>query len=90
MRNILMGCETFTQIQRGAPGISRSLLAQRLAALECHGITERRPLGHGRGYRYLPTETGRDLWSVLVAAGEWAPAGWRPPPSTWNPTWALL
>lgn len=71
VRNLLLGCETFTAIQRGAPGIPRSLLTQRLVLLERYGIIERRPLERGRGYRYLPTEAGRALWDVCVALGEW-------------------
>jgi DNA-binding HxlR family transcriptional regulator len=71
VRNLLLGCETFTEISRGAPGIPRSLLTQRLNLLERHGIIERRLLERGRGYRYLPTEAGRDLWDVCIALGEW-------------------
>ena len=71
VRNLLLGCETFTEIQRGAPGIPRSLLTQRLALLERHGLIERRPLERGRGYRYLPTEAGKQLWDVCAALGEW-------------------
>jgi DNA-binding HxlR family transcriptional regulator len=71
MRNILLGCETFTEIQRGAPGIPRSLLAGRLALLERYGVIERREPDRGRSARYLPTEAGRDLWKVCVALGEW-------------------
>lgn len=71
MRNLLLGCETFTDIQRGAPGIPRSLLTQRLVMLERHGIIERRPLERGRGARYLPTAAGKDLWEVCIALGEW-------------------
>lgn len=71
MRNLLMGCETFTEIQRGAPGIPRSLLTQRLALLERQGIVERRPNENGHGARYLPTEAGRGLGAVCFALGEW-------------------
>ena len=71
MRNILMGCETFTEIQRGAPGIPRSLLTQRLALLERQGIVERWPNDNGRGARYLPTDAGRGLANVCFALGEW-------------------
>src|SRR5204863_8704116 len=66
-----MGCETFTEIQRGAPGIPRSLLTQRLASLERHGIIERRPHDNRRGSRYLPTEAGSGLAAVCFALGEW-------------------
>jgi DNA-binding HxlR family transcriptional regulator len=71
MRNVLMGCDTFTEIQRGAPGIPRSLLTQRLALLEHRGILERRPHPNGRGARYVPTEAGKGLAQVCFALGEW-------------------
>lgn len=71
VRNILLGAETFTEIQRGAPGIPGSLLTQRLDLLERSGIIERCRLPSGRGSRYLPTEAGRGLWDVCVALGEW-------------------
>lgn len=29
------------------------------------------PLERGRGFRYLPTEAGRELWPVCVAMGNW-------------------
>src|SRR3954452_21172523 len=47
VRNLLMGCETFGEIQEGAPGIPRTLLSQRLRLLEQHGIVGRlvRPRG---------------------------------------------
>jgi len=66
-----MGCDTFTEIQRGAPGIPRSLLTQRLALLERQGIIERHPHPSGRGARYAPTEAGRGLAQVCFALGEW-------------------
>lgn len=69
VRNLLLGCETFTEIQRGAPGIPRSLLAQRLTSLERHGILVRRV--DGRRVRYLATEAGRELWAVCDALGTW-------------------
>ena len=85
MRNILMGCETFTEIQRGAPGIPRSLLTQRLALLERQGIVERWPNDNGRGARYLPTDAGRGLANVCFALGEWG-ARWLDV----APAWAVL
>src|SRR5256885_16200705 len=66
-----MGSASFTEIQRGAPGIPRSLLTQRLALLERRGIIERCPNDNGRGARYVPTEAGIGLASVCFALGEW-------------------
>ncbi len=69
VRNLLLGCETFGELTDGAPGISRSLLSNRLELLEQYGVVERRP--GGRGSRYLLTEAGRGLESVVDALGTW-------------------
>jgi DNA-binding HxlR family transcriptional regulator len=66
IRNLLLGCETFGEIQEGAPGIPRTLLSQRLRLLEQHGIVERGP-----GPRYRLTEPGRELEPVVDALGVW-------------------
>jgi DNA-binding HxlR family transcriptional regulator len=66
VRNLLLGCETFSEIHEGAPGIPRTLLSQRLRLLERHGIVERLP-----GPRYRLTEPGRDLEPVVDALGTW-------------------
>jgi DNA-binding HxlR family transcriptional regulator len=66
IRNLLLGCETFSEIQEGAPGIPRTLLSQRLRLLEQHGIVER-----VAGPRYRLTEPGRDLEPVVDALGTW-------------------
>jgi DNA-binding HxlR family transcriptional regulator len=41
IRNMMFGCRTFTEIRDGLPGISRSVLTQRLRMLEHHGIIQR-------------------------------------------------
>src|SRR5215212_8954136 len=69
VRNLLLGCETFSELQDGAPGIPRTLLSQRLRLLEQHGLVERR--AGGRGSRYRLTEPGRDLEPVVDALGAW-------------------
>lgn len=91
VRNVLMGCGTFTEIQRGAPGIPRSLLTQRLVLLERQGIIRRIPNESGRGARYLPTEAGKALGAVCFALGEWgarwldvAPAHLDPYVALWS------
>jgi DNA-binding HxlR family transcriptional regulator len=66
VRNLLLGCETFSEIQEGAPGIPRTLLSQRLRLLEQHGIVERLS-----GPRYRLTAPGRDLEPVIDALGVW-------------------
>lgn len=69
LRNLLAGCETFGAILEGAPGLSRTLLSERLRKLERHGILERRPARAGHSYHL--TAMGRDLWPVLDALGTW-------------------
>jgi DNA-binding HxlR family transcriptional regulator len=71
IRNLSIGCRTFTDIERGAPGISRTLLAQRLRQLERFGIVERIPAKNGRGPGYVLTECGEELGEVCVTMGTW-------------------
>ena len=71
VRNMLLGCRTFGEIRSGVPGISRSLLADRLRMLEHYGVIERHPNPSGRGVVYEPTEAGEQLRPVCNALGEW-------------------
>src|ERR671910_3608146 len=71
IRNLHLGCETFGEILEGAPGLSRTLLAQRLKQLERLGIVESAPKAHGRGHRYQLTSSGHDLFKVCETLGEW-------------------
>ena len=71
VRNIFLGCETFSAIEAGAPGIPRSLLRQRLSLLEQIGVVARVAKAHGRGYRYVLTAAGQELWDVCDALGRW-------------------
>ncbi|MFW5472032.1 winged helix-turn-helix transcriptional regulator [Knoellia sp. CPCC 206450] len=70
IRELVLGGRRFNEIDRGLPGISRSLLKQRLDHLESKGVVQRvaRPPGH----EYQLTPAGRDLEGVIMAAGEWA------------------
>ncbi len=71
VRNLLLGCETFSEIAAGAPGISETLLSQRLRTLEQHGIIDRSPNPRRRGSLYRLTEVGRGLQEVCDAMGTW-------------------
>jgi DNA-binding HxlR family transcriptional regulator len=72
LREMVLGNTRFNDIERGLPGISRTLLAQRLRHLERKGVLERRPARTGRGSEYHLTPAGKDLEPVLTAIGEWA------------------
>jgi DNA-binding MarR family transcriptional regulator len=52
--------------------MSRSLLSQRLATLERHGIVERRPSPSRRGWQWYLTPAGQELSDVCLALGTWA------------------
>ena len=70
IRELVLGGRRFNEIDRGLPGISRSLLKQRLDHLERKGVVQRVPRPPGHEYQLTPA--GRDLEGVIMAAGEWA------------------
>jgi DNA-binding HxlR family transcriptional regulator len=67
LRELICGSRRFSDIHRGVPRMSRTLLAQRLRHLERVGLVERRP-----GPEYHLTESGRDLEAVVWGIGDWA------------------
>jgi DNA-binding HxlR family transcriptional regulator len=71
IRNIHAGCGTYGEILAGAPGLSHTLLTQRLRHLTKVGIVSVRPKASGRRVQYALTDAGRDLWPVLSALGAW-------------------
>lgn len=71
IRNLLIGCRTFTEIEKGAPGIPKTVLTSRLRKLEHYGIIARRPNASGRGSSYEITPMGLELWQVIIPLGSW-------------------
>jgi DNA-binding HxlR family transcriptional regulator len=65
VRNLLLGCSTFSEILEGAPGLSRSVLTQRLRELERLGVLTK------EASRYCLTPAGRELQPVCEALGTW-------------------
>lgn len=72
VRELVLGNTRFNDIARGLPGISRTLLTQRLRHLERRGVLLTLPSSSGRGSEYHLTPAGRDLLPVLEAMGRWA------------------
>lgn len=72
VRELILGSTRFNDIARGLPGISRSLLVQRLKHLERKGVLERWPALGGRGHEYRLTPAGKDLEGVVMALGRWS------------------
>jgi DNA-binding HxlR family transcriptional regulator len=72
IRELMVGAVGFNEIHRGIPKISRSMLAQRLRALERRGIVAREAAGRGRAGRYTLTQAGEALTPIVWAMGHWA------------------
>ncbi|MFP3914469.1 MAG: winged helix-turn-helix transcriptional regulator, partial [Actinomycetota bacterium] len=66
VRELLFGPIRFTEMERGLPGISRSVLADRLRRLREAGICTKTVDG---AYRF--TEAGEALRPVVQSMGEW-------------------
>ncbi len=91
VRELLFGSSRFNQIQRGLPGISRSLLVQRLRSLEQGGVVERRLGPDGRTCAYLLTLAGRELRPLTEMLRDWG-ARWAmdaPRPEELDTVWLL-
>jgi DNA-binding HxlR family transcriptional regulator len=71
IRNLHLGCGSFGEILEGAPGLSRTLLSQRLKQLERLGVVESALKPDGHGHRYQLTSAGQDLFAVCRSLGEW-------------------
>jgi DNA-binding HxlR family transcriptional regulator len=71
VRELILGSHRFNEIERGLPGISRSLLASRLRDLEDAGVVERLPRARSKVAAYHLSEGGRDLKAVIEALGTW-------------------
>ncbi len=71
VRELVLGSHRFNEIERGLPGISRSLLASRLRYLEDAGVLERLPRAQSRMTEYHLSEGGRELKAVIEALGAW-------------------
>ena len=71
VRELIAGSHRFNEIERGLPGISRSLLASRLRILQDAGVVERVPGAQSKLPEYHLSEAGRDLKTVIEALGAW-------------------
>jgi DNA-binding HxlR family transcriptional regulator len=89
VRNLYLGCGNFSEILEGAPGLSRTLLSQRLKQLERVGIVELVPKTDGRGHRYKLTSAGHELFTVCQSLGEWGARWLELGPENFDPFVAL-
>src|SRR3990170_1475085 len=70
VRELLAGSHRFSELERGLPGIPRSLLVQRLRALARAGVVEQRRTGRN-GHDYHLTAAGQELFGIVQGLGEW-------------------
>jgi DNA-binding HxlR family transcriptional regulator len=71
LRELLCGSTRFSQLQRGVPLMSRTLLAQRLRELEGAGVVTSTPRARGRGREYRLTSAGEELRPLIETLGAW-------------------
>ncbi len=91
VRDLLLGSRGFNELERHLPGISRSILAQRLRLLERGGVIARELGADGRARAYGLTESGRELKPVVASFREWG-GRWAtedPRPAELDPAWLL-
>jgi DNA-binding HxlR family transcriptional regulator len=72
VRELLLGPKRFSDLRRGLPGASQSVLTQRLGELEESGVVRRRTLEPPASTSaYELTDRGRALEPVLLAFSDW-------------------
>ena len=71
LRDMSVGSTRFSEIQRGVPLMSPTLLSRRLKQLEAEDIIERRPAVKGRGSTYHLTASGAEFVPLVEALGVW-------------------
>lgn len=71
LRELMCGGQSFNDIHRGVPLMSRALLASRLRRLEDDGIIEKRSRRGGKGYNWRLTRSGNALREVIDTMGRW-------------------
>ena len=71
VREMLLGGDRFSRLQRGLPRISPTVLTTRLKELEANGVIAKRPVSGRRGHEYRLTPAGRELSALIDAYAVW-------------------
>ena len=80
LRELFVGPQRFSDLRRRLPGVSSSVLAGRMAALESQGVVVRRELAPPTAITvYELTADGRALEPVLIALNRWGARFVMPP-----------
>ncbi len=71
LSRVIEGCATFSDIHRGVPRVSPSLLSSRLSELEQADLVERKIVKGARHAHYRPTQAALELEPLLNNLAEW-------------------
>ncbi len=71
VRDLATGASRFSELQRGVPLMSPTLLSRRLKQLEAEGVVERRRSPGGKSWTYHLTDAGREFAPLVEALGIW-------------------
>lgn len=71
VRDLAAGAMRFSELQRGVPLMSPTLLSRRLKQLEAEGVVERRRSAGGSSWTYHLTDSGREFVPLVEALGVW-------------------
>ncbi|CAN0503607.1 unnamed protein product, partial [Discosporangium mesarthrocarpum] len=71
VRDLAAGATRFSELHRGVPLMSPTLLSRRLKQLEAEGVVERRPSDSGKTWTYHLTPAGVEFVPLVETLGVW-------------------
>ncbi|MCG6904294.1 MAG: helix-turn-helix transcriptional regulator [Rhodobacter sp.] len=71
IRELATGATRFSEVRRGVPLMSPTLLSRRLRQLEAEGIVIRASPGRGKNLTYRLTEAGLEFVPLIEGLGRW-------------------
>lgn len=71
LRDLALGATRFSELQRGVPLASPSLLSRRLRQLVAEGVVERRRTPAGNSWTYHLTPAGNEFVPLVMQLGTW-------------------
>ena len=71
LRELHMGATRFSELQRGLPLMSPTILTKRLKELADAEIIVRKKIAGQRGYEYVLTQAGKETLPLILAIGQW-------------------
>jgi DNA-binding HxlR family transcriptional regulator len=71
IRELMCGSHRFSELRKGNPLMSPTILSQRLKSLEDAGVVEKRKSKKTDGEGYHLTRAGKELGQVVVSLGIW-------------------